>query len=171
MSRWRRLRCRSAIHFLEIKSEIKSERLREREKKSEIPLCSCARCGDNDVTSSLRACGDMTIRGFGLLGLVLVHVLGIFFFFFFFDKHLCALCLVCFCIGVWSLCQRRCDVMRFCQAPATWWVFSVFFFFWLRIRGLGLPWAWFCYFYFILFFQILVQIFFGFFFFFFCLKV
>ena len=32
---------------------------------------------------------DVTVRG--LLGLVLVCVLGIFFF----DKHLCALCLVC----------------------------------------------------------------------------
>ena len=96
-----------------------------------------ARCGDDD--------GDVTVRG--LLGLVLVCVLGIFFFFF--DKHLCALCLVCwvlclvcFCIGVWSLCQWRRDVMGFCQASVTWWdfarrqrrdgfnfSFSVFFFF------------------------------------------
>ena len=97
-------------------------------------------------------------------------------FFFFFDKHLCALCLVCwvlclvcFCIGDWSLCQRRHDVMGFCQAPATWWVqfliLCIFFFFLIenlwacceratcnglavsKLLVMGSPWAWFLYIY------------------------
>ena len=115
------------------------------------------------------------------------------FLFFFFDKHLCALCLVCwvlclvcFCIGVWSLCQcqRRRDVMA---APVTWWVdwvqfltlYFFFFFGWewacrerATCNGLAVGlachgWAWFCfYIYIYIYFQILVQIFFGFFFFF-----
>ena len=103
------------------------------------------------TTSELRRQQRRRRRDRGLLGLVLVCVLGIFFF----DKHLCVwfagapLCLVCwslfcFCIGVWSLCQQRCDVMGFISLPAMWWVqflilciIFIFIFFLLRIHGLA----------------------------------
>ena len=146
-----------------------------------------ARCGNND--------GDVTVRG--LLGLVLVCVLGIFFFFFY--KHLFALCLVCCVLCVWFAFVLGFDLSA--NNDATWWdsarrqqhdgfnfwfSFS-FFFFWvenlwacreqatcnglavgLACRGLlGLVLL----FYLNLFFQILVQIFFwGFFFFFLAWK-
>ena len=111
-------------------------------------------------------------------------------FLFFFDKHICALCsvcwstsmfgllsslcLVCFCIGVWSLCQRRRDMMGFCQRHDgfNFW-FSVFFFLvenpWAcreraTCNGLVVGLALFYIYIYIFFFQILVQIFLGFFF-------
>ena len=137
MSRWRRLRCRSTIHFLEIKSEIKSERLREREKKSEIPLCSCARCGDNDMMSLLRRRWWrrdrlwVTTFGFGLC-------IGDFFFLIN-TSMLCVWFAFVLGNGVWSLYQRRRDVMGFArrQQRDGFDFYSLYFFFFLIEN----PWA------------------------------
>ena len=176
MSRWPIycLRCRSAIHFLFNFSEIKSERLRESQREKErntlsegrmehrvastehrsrgraicvlrSPICDegwpserrRARLGDDD--------GNVTVRG--LLGLVLVCVLGIFFFFF--DKYLCALCLVCWVLCVWFAFVLGFDL--FASDDATWWdsasdmmgsisdsLYIYIFFGW---ESVGLPWA------------------------------
>ena len=87
------------IHFLFNFSEIKSERLRESQREKERNTLREGRREHRAASTEHRSrgraiCGyddgDVTVRG--LLGLVLVCVLGIFFFF---DKHLCALCLVC----------------------------------------------------------------------------
>ena len=95
------------------------------------------------------------------------------FFFFFFDKHLYALCLVCWvlCLPVWFafvlglISLLASDDATWCQAPATWWVDWVQFltlYFFLVENGLAVAreratcnglavglachgWAWFCY--------------------------
>ena len=162
------------------------------------PICDlrwgATRRATTTTTSSLRRRDRPWVSG--LLGLILVCVLGIFFFFFFFFyKHLCALCLVCwvlclvcFCIGVWSLCQRRRDVMPGASNVMGWLgSISDSILFFLVENGLavselpvmGSPWAWlamdglgfviyiYIYIFFFFFFLIFFQFFFGFFFFFF----
>ena len=116
------LRCQSAIHFLFNFNEIKTERLRESQREKErntlregrrehraastehwsrgrvIYVLRSSICDEGQSGERRRArCNDVTVCG--LLGLVLVCVLRIFFFFFY--KHLCALCLVCCVLCVW----------------------------------------------------------------------
>ena len=201
MSRWRCLRCRSAIiHFLFNFSEIKiKERETEKEserKKSEIPwqraggsterrTPSIGAEAERSVFSDLRSAmrGDQandndddelaaatTVATWPSMGKwftgfdfgLCIGNFFYFFLFFYFYKHLCALCLVCFCIGVWSLCQRRRNVMPGASDVMGWLGSisdSVFFFGWewacrerATCNGLtvGLAchgWAWFCFIY------------------------
>ena len=174
------LRCRSAIHFLFNFSEIKTNKLRESQREKErntlregrrehraastehwsrgiaicvlrSPICDEGWSSERRRQRRARYGDDVIVRG--LLGLVLVCVLGIFFF---------------FLINTYVLCVWFGFVLGFDLSTSddtTWWVqFLIicifFFFFWLRIRGLAvselpvmgspwawLAWAWFCFIY------------------------